>query len=114
MKAFAKIVDEKLKTVQVGLDNSIDAINLYKSIGMEEMDVEQGYDANWYLEGYVPAKPEPTLQEQLLELEEKYNMPRVIREGILGNPTMYSEFNVNRARELEDIADKIRKSQGGN
>ena len=113
MKAFAKIVDEKFKTVQVGLDNSIDAINLYKSIGMEEMDVEQGYDGNWYIEGYAPAKPEPTLQETLEALEEKYNMPRVIREGILGNPTMYSEFNVNRARELEDIADRIRQIKGG-
>jgi RNA binding exosome subunit len=46
-------------------------------------------------------------------LEQKYNMPRVIREGILGNPTMYSEFNVNRAKELEDIAEKIRKAKAG-
>lgn len=51
---------------------------------------------------------EPTLEQQLLQLEDQYNMPRVIREGILSNPTAYSEFNVKRAKELEAIAKKIR------
>lgn len=51
----------------------------------------------------------PTLKEQLIQLEIKYNMPRVIREGILGNPTAYSEFNVNRAKDLEDLAKKVRE-----
>jgi len=27
---------------------------------------------------------------------------------------MYSQFNVNRARELEDIAEKIRQLKAGN
>ena len=52
---------------------------------------------------------EPTLQQQLISLEIKYNMPRVIREGILGNPAAYSEFNVNRAKDLEDLAKKVRE-----
>lgn len=51
----------------------------------------------------------PTLKEQLIQLEIKYNMPRVIREGILGNPAAYSEFNVNRAKDLEDLAKKVRE-----
>lgn len=57
--------------------------------------------------------PQPTLEEQLAMLEEKYNMPRVIREGILGNPTMYSEFNVKRAKELEALAEEIRRKNNG-
>lgn len=57
--------------------------------------------------------PQPTLEEQLQQLEEKYNMPRVIREGILRNPTMYSEFNVKRARELEALAEEIRRKNYG-
>ena len=40
-------------------------------------------------------------------------MPRVVREGILGNPSMYSEFNVNKAKDLEDIAEAIRKAKNG-
>ena len=56
---------------------------------------------------------EPTIEEQLIILEQKYNMPRVIREGILGNPEAYSEFNVNRARDLEDLAKKVRDLKDG-
>lgn len=81
--------------------------------GYKKVDCEQAYNGDWYEKGYVPAKPVPTLEEQLSELETKYNMPRVIREGILGNPSAYSEFNVNRARDLEDLAKKIRDLKEG-
>ena len=103
---YAKIIDESTKLCDVGLGTNV---NLYKSLGMVPQDVEQAYNGNWYLAGYAPAKPQPTLQETLDELEKKYNMPRVIREGILGNPSMYSEFNVNKARELEDLAKTLRE-----
>ena len=36
----------------------------YKSIGMEEMEVEQAYNGSWYVEGYAPEKPAPTYEEQ--------------------------------------------------
>ena len=102
---YAKIINNNTKEVQVGLGSDIE---FYKSLGMIEMEVEQAYDGNWYVKGYAPAKPEPTLEEQLFILEKQYNMPRVIREGILLNPAMYSEFNVKKAKELEEIAKKIR------
>lgn len=70
-------------------------------------------DKGSYLESSESSPINPTLEEQLIELETKYNMPRVIREGILGNPAMYSEFNVNRAKELEAIAEKIRQLKEG-
>ena len=97
MKKYATIINQETKECNVGIGTNIE---FYKSLGMKLMDVEEAYNGNWYLEGYAPVKPQPTLQEQLAELEDKYNMPRVIREGILGNPPMYSEFNVNRARVL--------------
>ena len=34
-----------------------------RCIGMEEMDVEQAYNGNWYVEGYAPEKPAPTWEE---------------------------------------------------
>lgn len=110
MIKYAKIINEETKLCDVGLGTNT---NLYKSLGMKQLDVEQAYDGQWYLSEYVPAKPEPTLQETLEELEEKYHMPRVVREGILGNPSMYSEFNVNKAKDLEDIAEAIRKANNG-
>lgn len=110
MKKLAKIVDEKLHTVNVALGDNIE---FYKSIGFINLDVEQGYNGNWYIQGYAPAKPEPTLEEILIQKEQEYNMPRVIREGILGNPTAYSEFNVNRAKELEELAKTIRNLKAG-
>jgi len=77
-------------------------------------ELEVGYDGAEYKKGKAPAKPEVfDLENHLKELEVKYNMPRVIREGILGNPTAYSEFNVNRARELEDLAKKVRELKEG-
>ena len=104
---LAKITDSIKNTVDVGLGDNEE---FYKSLGMTEMDVEQAYDGCWYLSGYVPTKP---LEQELAELESKYGMPRVIREGILANPTMYSAFNVGRAKDLEDIAEQIRKSKEG-
>ena len=106
MIKYAKVINEETKSCSVGLGTNS---AYYESIGMKPMDVEQAYNGDWYLAGYCPQKPEPTLEEQLVLLEKQYNMPRVIREGILGNPTAYSEFNVNRARDLEAIAEKIRQ-----
>lgn len=51
----------------------------------------------------------PTTEEKLTSLEHKYNMPRVLREIILANPDIYSQFNVLRAKELEDLAEQLRK-----
>lgn len=110
MIKYAKVINQETKQCQIGIGTNSD---FYEKNGMTKMSVEQAYDGNWYLEGYAPVAPLPTLEEQLTELEQKYNMPRVIREGILGNPSMYSEFNVLRARELEEIAKKIRDLKEG-
>lgn len=50
-----------------------------------------------------------TVEEKLTQLENEYQMPRVLREIILANPNMYSQFIVGRAKELEELAEIIRK-----
>jgi hypothetical protein len=52
MIKYARIVDKKNGLVDVGLGTNI---AFYQSIGMVEMDVEQGVDGQWYLMGYAPA-----------------------------------------------------------
>lgn len=60
MKKYAQIVNEKTKQCNVGIGTNTD---FYRSIGMREMDVEEGYDGQWYLEEYAPEKPAPTWEE---------------------------------------------------
>ena len=60
MKKYAKVINEETKLCEVGLGNNF---AFYQSIGMAEMDVEQGYDGNWYIEGFAPIKPESTKEE---------------------------------------------------
>ncbi len=111
MIKYAKLVNENTKLVNVGLGTDE---NFYKSIGMKKMDVEQAYNGEWYLKGYCPSSPAGyDLQFQLTKKEAKYGMSRLIREGILGNPTAYSQFNVNRAKELEELAKQIRDLKEG-
>lgn len=57
---YAKILNEETKEVSVGLGTDVE---FYKSIGMEEMEVEQAYNGAWYVKGYAPAKPTPTEEE---------------------------------------------------
>ena len=105
MFKYAKISNAQTGTVDVGLgENSA----YYIAKGFAIMEVEQAYNGQWYLAGKAPPKPEETDEQKLLRLENEYGMPRIIREGILGNTGAYSQFNVTRARELEALAEKIR------
>lgn len=61
MRKYAKIINEETKLCEVGLGSNSE---FYESIGMEEMDVEQAYNGNWYIENYAPEKPEPTYAEK--------------------------------------------------
>lgn len=60
MKKYAKIVNEEKGLVTVGIGTKEE---YYKSLGMEEMDVEQGADGKWYIAGKAPAPP----QEEVLK-----------------------------------------------
>ena len=65
MKKYAKVINEETKEVSVGTGTNS---AFYKSIGMVEMEVEEGYDGHWYVKGYAPAKPEPTVEELQAEV----------------------------------------------
>ena len=105
MIKWAKITNQETKVCDVGLGTNVE---YYKSIGMTEQDVEQAYNGQWYLVGYVPSKPEPTLQEQLIEMERNTGYTRAIRELILAQNSGASEYVKNKAQEIEDIAEQIR------
>lgn len=55
MIKYARITDPEkgLCTVGIGTDEEF-----YKSIGFELMEVEEGFDGNWYISGFAPAPPE--------------------------------------------------------
>ncbi len=61
MFKYAKITNAETKQCEVGLGTNS---KFYESIGMIKMAVEQAYDGSWYLAGYAPQPPEPTIEEQ--------------------------------------------------
>lgn len=111
MKKYAKVIDEKTKLCEVGL---ADNVAYYISQGMAEQDVEQAYNGQWYLVGHAPAKPEPTLKEQLEQKEKEYQMNRWQREIILSANSGASDYNKQKAQELENIAEQIRNLEANN
>lgn len=105
MLKYAKVTDNETKLCEVGLGT--DAA-FYISIGMTEQDVEQAYNGSWYLMGYAPAKPEPSVQEQVNLLEQQTGLTRVVRELVLAENSGASEYAINKAQEIEDLAQELR------
>lgn len=60
---YAKIINDQNKLCEVGTGTNTE---FYKSIGMEEMEVEQAYNGNWYVKGYVPMQPFDELKKAKL------------------------------------------------
>ena len=104
MKKYAIFENKEIKQVNIVEGKLISLLHA------ELMDVEQAYNGNWYLVGYAPTKPEPTLQERLEQLEQEYQMNRWQREAILAPNSPYSDFAKKRAQELEDLAEQIRRN----
>ena len=108
-KKYAQIINAETKVCNVGLGENT---AFYKSIGMELMDVEQAYNGMWYVKGYAPAKPEPTIKEQVASLEQTYGMMRWQREGILAEGSLYSDYTKAKAQEIETLAAPLREAAG--
>lgn len=103
MLKYAKIIDKKTKQCEVGLGANSE---FYKSIGMIEMEVEQGYNGSWYKKGYAQEKPESITNEEKVAEARKYLQEtdyiwNVIREGDK-TEEHYADVIVKRkkAREL--------------
>ena len=58
---YARIINEETKEVQVGVGCPDE---YYVEIGMTEMEVEQAYNSLWYVAGYAPVLPEPSVEEK--------------------------------------------------
>lgn len=104
---YAKVTNEQTKEVSVGLGTDVE---FYKSLGMTEMEVEQAYNGAWYLKGYAPQKPEPTLQEQIQSLEAQITA-RNIRGALLGD-----QYAIDKITEIENLIANLREKipvQGG-
>ena len=89
MKLYAKIINEETKLCEIG--TGTDAA-FYESIGMTEMDVEQAWDGAWYVSGYVPEKPAPTI-------DEKKAAVRATRDGYINS----IEWRVSRYRDQVEL-----------
>ena len=109
MKKYAKVINEETKACEVGLGTNN---NFYASIGMEEMEVEQAYDGQWYLTGYVPIQP---IDEYNAEQKEKRSSAytkrtdhltlRKMRKLALGEWT--EEDETQYVAEIQDISKEI-------
>ena len=100
MIKWAKIIDEDSKIVRIGVGVNDE---FYASIGMTEMEVEQAYNGSWYLKGYAPEKPEPTIQDKIFELEGQITA-RNLRSAIFGD-----EYAIEKIRTIEAEIEELRK-----
>lgn len=90
---YAIIVDEKTKACNVGVGTDTE---FYKSIGMVDMEVEQGYDGQWYVKGYAPTQPLDELkQAKITELKAK-------RDELEVEPISYQGYNFDYDDKARD------------
>ena len=108
MLKYAKIENEETKLCSVGVGTDVE---FYKSIGMTEMDVEEAYNGNWYLKGYAPAKPAPTVKEQVQALETQTGLTRAVRELVLAEGSGASDYVKQQAQEIEALAAPLREAE---
>lgn len=103
---YAKIVNEQTKECQVGIGTNVE---FYQKLGMTDMEVEQAYNGVWYLKGYAPKKPErQELEERVAFLEGQTGLIRPMRENILAEGSVYSDYTKQKAQEIEDLAQELR------
>ena len=111
---LAQIIDEEKKTCAVAMnDNNPE---YYKRMGFKEMDVEHcEWDGNWYLTGYMPAKPEPTIEEQVyalkMQLNDVDNKSNRSMRAIIAGPASEEDrtFLNNLEAQAEDLRRQIRE-----
>lgn len=84
---YAKIINEEKKQCEVGIGTNT---AFYESIGMTDMDVEQGYDGAWYVKGYAPSKP----------IEELKSEKRTERDNLI-NSILWRVERYNQQKQLE-------------
>lgn len=61
MLKYAKIENEESKVCSVGIDTNNE---VYSSLGMTLMEVEQAYNGLWYVKGYAPKQSQEEINAQ--------------------------------------------------
>ena len=113
MRKFAKIIDEKLKICDIGIGTNT---AFYKSIGMEEIEVEQAYNGAWYVLGYAPKKPEEEIKkEEISELKKQpdetdYKIIKCSEYSLAGKELPYNIEYLHEQRQA--IRDRITELEG--
>lgn len=69
--------------------------------------VRKQEDNSFIIEKYV--EPEKSLEQKVIDLEQKYSMYRWRRTHILNNKEQYDEWTISRAQEIENMALPLRK-----
>ena len=95
MLKYAIIIDPEKGMCSIGAGTDE---NFYESIGMKIMDVEEGYDGNWYLAGMVP-EPVYTVEDYDRAMEEHIRLTRVARGYTTREPSYYLQSSVARWRQ---------------
>jgi hypothetical protein len=96
MLKYAKVINAQTKLCEVGLGTDSE---FYLSVGMTEQDVEQAWDGNWYLTGFVPVKPVPTDAEVLATRESLYpQADRLFNSYDQGGPNTLAEAIAAKAQ----------------
>lgn len=99
---YAKIINETTKKCEVGLGTNTE---FYKSIGMEDLEVEKAYDGSYYLKGYAPIQNLDELKSdklsELTSITSKFDNQLVNNEmivksssGISVNADLRSQNNI--------------------
>lgn len=116
MLKYAKVINEETKQCEVGLGTND---SFYQSIGMIQQDVEKcDWNGNWYLAGYVPAKPEPTKEEKIATLKQELSSLdeksiRSVRAKLAGTATQEDEaFLAQLEEQAETLRQQIKDLQG--
>lgn len=105
MLKYAQIINQETKKCNVALG---DDNKFYQSIGMTEMEVEQAYNGDWYIKGYVPviSQEELNLKEAIVaknELQEiaiKYIMMCIADDNVVEIKNKYQ----TKLRSISDGA----------
>lgn len=90
---FTKIIGDGTKECLI--INQIEA----KKQGLQDMEVEFGYDGKMYLKGYAPQKPLELLKEEKITVlkDNAYNL-------IIKKYPLYKQLNTIRLGPAEDLA----------
>lgn len=94
---LAKIINDETKAVTVALGSDT---KYFLSQGFTEMDVEQAYNGNWYLQGYAPVKPQEVKEQEVRAVREQYFADYV--DWYQSKPLLLEEMTEEEKQDISD------------